>query len=231
MFKRNHHLRIAHILQSLNADLLSENNCLFGGGTAIVLLCDEFRESIDIDFLISDRAGYQVLRSLLVTKGMAAITRSGMEPPRIAREVRADQYGIRTMLSANDIEIKFEIVLKARIELEAPRENNRICGVKTLTLLDMAASKLLANSDRWTDDSVFSRDLIDLAMMNLSNKIKNQALEKAQKAYGESVERDLKKSIKSLGERKGRLEECMKALKIDHTPKALLWNNIRNLSK
>ena len=29
----------------------------------------------------------------------------------------------------------------------------------------MTASKLLANSDRWADDGVFSRDLIDLAML------------------------------------------------------------------
>ena len=64
-----------------------------------------------------------------------------------------------------DTEIKFEIVLEARIELELPGPEDRIEDVATLTPLDMAASKLLANSDRWADDSVFSRDIIDLAMM------------------------------------------------------------------
>jgi len=32
----------------------------------------------------------------------------------------------------------------------------------------MATSKLLANSDRWADEGVFNRDVIDLAMMQPS---------------------------------------------------------------
>ena len=38
-------------------------------------------------------------------------------------------------------------------------------GFSALTILDMAACKLLANSDRWADDGVFSRVLTDLAMI------------------------------------------------------------------
>jgi hypothetical protein len=34
---RPHHQRIQRILASLNPDLLLRNQCLFGGGTAIVL--------------------------------------------------------------------------------------------------------------------------------------------------------------------------------------------------
>jgi hypothetical protein len=41
-----------------------------------------------------------------------------------------------------------------------------VCGIATLTPLDMLTSKLLANSDRWNDDGVFNRDVIDLAMMS-----------------------------------------------------------------
>lgn len=223
-----HHIRIAQILQSLDADLLREHNCMFGGGTAIVLSRDEYRESIDIDFLVSDRKGYQILRSLLVAKNLSAITRDGMRL-KLAREIRADQYGIRTMILIDQIEIKFEIILEARIDLQNSSSEDTICGVPCLTVLDMAASKLLANSDRWSDDSVFSRDLIDLAMLGLTKDLKKQAMDKAQDAYGESVRRDLKKAIKILGERKGRLEECMEALKIDQVPKALLWSRIREL--
>lgn len=223
-----HHIRIAQILQSLDADLLREHNCMFGGGTAIVLSRDEYRESIDIDFLVSDRKGYQILRSLLVAKNLSAITRDEMRL-KLAREIRADQYGIRTMILIDQIEIKFEIILEARIDLQNSSSEDTICGVPCLTVLDMAASKLLANSDRWSDDSVFSRDLIDLAMLGLTKDLKKQAMDKAQDAYGESVRRDLKKAIKILGERKGRLEECMEALKIDQVPKALLWSRIREL--
>jgi hypothetical protein len=36
--------------------------------------------------------------------------------------------------------------------------------LSTLAPVDLAAEKLLANADRWADDAVFSRDVIDLAM-------------------------------------------------------------------
>ena len=67
MFKRDHHKRIAAVLQSLNSEILTQNQCWFGGETAIVLARNEYRESADIDFLVSDLSGYQKLRSLLKT--------------------------------------------------------------------------------------------------------------------------------------------------------------------
>lgn len=228
MFKREHHIQIATILQALNAELLLQNGCLFGGGTAIVLAHDEYRESIDIDFLVSDRSGYQTLRHLLTGSGVQSIVRAGMELTQV-REIRADQYGIRTMLKVAESEIKFEIVLEGRIQLESPILKDRICGVAVLTTVDMATSKLLANSDRWSDDSVFSRDLIDLAMLPLPRKSLALAIKKASEIYGESIERDLTRAIDVLHHRQGRLDECMLALKIDETPKALLWKRIRAL--
>lgn len=210
--------------------MLIENQCWFGGGTAIVLSYNEYRESVDIDFLVSELSGYQKLRNLLTTNGISAITRTGM--PLIAiRDIRADQYGLRTMLRVDDTEIKFEIVFEGRIKLAPPLPSNCICGVRTLTDIDMATGKLLANSDRWSDDSVFSRDLIDLAMLNLPKMQMQKAIEKAESAYGDAVKRDLKKAIQYLSQRKGRLDDCMSALKIDELPKALLWNNIRMLNK
>jgi hypothetical protein len=77
-------------------------------------------------------------------------------------DFRANQYGIRTQAIVAGARIKFEIVLEGRIELAVPGDSDRICGVSTLTPLDMAASKLLANADRWRDDGVFSRDIFDL---------------------------------------------------------------------
>ena len=37
MFEREHHVRLASVLQALDGELLQSNGCLFGGGTAIVL--------------------------------------------------------------------------------------------------------------------------------------------------------------------------------------------------
>ena len=225
MFEREHHIRIATILQALDAELLASHGCLFGGGTAIALSHGEYRESVDVDFLVSNLAGYQALRRLLTSKGIQSITRAGMEL-ELARDIRADQYGIRAMIRVGGAEIKFEIVLEGRIQLEEPKD--RICGVSTLTSLDMAATKLLANSDRWADDSVFSRDIIDLAMLELTKPALAQAIRKASAAYGDSIKAELAKAIKSLG-RKGRLDECMDALKIDSVPKALLWDRVRSM--
>lgn len=229
MFEREHHRRVARVLQALDAELLAAHQCLFGGGTAIVLRHGEYRESVDIDFLVSDRNGYRALRQQLTgPQGLAAIVR-GPGPLEQARELRADQYGLRTLVRVDGVEIKFEIVLEGRIALEAPGPDDRVCGVATLTPLDMAASKLLANSDRWADDAVFSRDLVDLAMMVPPRPLLKRAIEKAAQAYGESIEADLVKAIERLGERPGRLEACRQALQMDAVPKALLWERIRAL--
>lgn len=228
LFKREHHNRIATVLHSLNVELLADNKCFFGGGTAIVLIRNEYRESIDIDFLVSDLSGYQKLRSLLKSEGINGLTKPNMQL-YATREIKADQYGLRTMLLIDETEIKFEIIFEGRVDLTTHTSDNFICGVQTLSVLDMAVGKLLSNSDRWSDDSVFSRDLIDLAMLNLSKKQIQEAFQKAELAYGETIKRDLKKAIINLGKRKGRLDECIEALKINETPKALLWNNILKL--
>lgn len=230
MFRRDHHRRIAKLLESLDADRLVAHGCWFGGGTAIALRFGEYRESVDVDFLVSSRDGYRDLR-LAVTgsAGLGALCRSGCRLEQ-TREIRADQYGVRTMVHVDGVDIKLEIVAEARIELERPRAEDSICGIATLTPLDLAASKLLANSDRWADDAVTSRDLIDLAMMRPSRALLRAAIAKASGAYGGAIERDLSKAINALRERPNRLATCMRALQIDAVPPALLWQYVRALS-
>ena len=229
MFERPHHRRVAAILQALDADLLAANGCLFGGGTAIALAHGEYRESVDIDFLVSAAQGYRTLRERLTgPQGIQAIARPGglLEA---SRDIRADQYGIRTLLRTGGIDIKLEIVSEARIALDAPAAADRICGVKTLTPLDLIATKLLANSDRWADDAVMSRDLIDLAMMEPSKALLRLGAAKAAGAYGKSVALDLGKAIEALRLRPQRLDRCMEALQMSTVPKALLWKKIKAL--
>ena len=152
-FERPHHQRIAHVLSALNGETLVQHGCLFGGGTCIALRYGEYRESVDIDFLVSDAAGYRELRHLLTgPDGLATITHLHAPPLVALREIRADQYGIRTQVQMDGQAIKLEIVREARIALEAPGPDDTLCGVSTLTSLDLAATKLLANSDRQADD-------------------------------------------------------------------------------
>ena len=53
------------MLQALDDAFLQRHHCYFGGGTAIVLRRGEYRESADIDFLVSDIAAYRELRKQL----------------------------------------------------------------------------------------------------------------------------------------------------------------------
>jgi hypothetical protein len=229
LFERPHHRLIATILEALDAEVLEANHCFFGGGTAMALRYGEYRESIDIDFLVSSKEGYRHLRQRLNgIGGMRAITRPGHTLNQ-TREVRADQYGVRTMLQLGGANIKFEIVLEGRIELEAPGPQDRQCGVATLTPLDMATSKLLANSDRWRDDAVMARDLIDLAMMAPPKALLQQAMAKAQSAYGPSVAADLASAAGDLRARPHRLDQCMRAMAMNTVSKAALWARVRAL--
>ena len=231
MFERAHHRRIAQVLVALDAHLLHSHRCLFGGGTAIALRYGEYRESVDIDFVVSDADGYRRLRQLLTgPQGIAAIVRAGAAPLAQIGELRADQYGLRTTLIVDAQRVKFEIVREARIELDPPGRRDLVSGVATLTPLDLATTKLLANSDRWADDGVFSRDLIDLAMMKPTLPLLRGAVAKAEQAYGTSIRTDLAKAIEALRTRHGRLEHCMQAMAL-RPSKAELWQRVRALTR
>jgi DNA-binding XRE family transcriptional regulator len=85
-------------------------------------------------------------------------------------------------------------------------------------------------ADRQADDGVFSRGLIDLAMLNLSIVQLRAAVDKASQAYGLSICRDLAKAIDRAEQRVGWLDRCMQAMAME-TPKALVWQKIRNLRR
>jgi hypothetical protein len=231
VFERPHHQRIARVLQALDAAVLRAHACWFGGGTAIALRHGEYGESVDIDFLVSGKEHYRALRTALTGPGgLAAITRAGAIPLERVGELRADQYGIRTRIAVDAQAIKLEIVLEGRIDFETPAGDDVVCGIGTLTELDLATSKLLANSDRWSDDGVFGRDLIDLAMMRPSLALLRKAVAKAEGAYGASVLRDLGRAIDRMRSREGWLDRCMEAMAM-RDPKAVVWQRVRALGR
>ena len=231
MFERPHHRDVALVLQSLDAPALARRHCYFGGGTAMALRYGEYRESMDIDFMVSDLPGYRELRQILGNvRGFLPIAREGIKI-ELAREVRADQYGIRTQVRSGESTIKIEIVLEARIDLAVPDDGDRICGIQALAPIDLAAEKLLANADRWADDSVYSRDLIDLSMMRADRRLLETACVKAEGAYGQSVRSSLSRAVDALESRRGRLEECMTALSVDGVTRAQLWQAIRTVAR
>jgi len=228
-FLRQHHKQIALVLKGLDAGLLKQHSCLFGGGTAIALRYGEYRESVDIDFLVSELSSYRDLRNQVRgSNGIEAIMKDSSNGEFQYSDVRSDQYGIRTKIFVEGQPIKFEIILEGRINLNRPSVRDNVLGVSTLTPLDMATSKLLANSDRGMDMAVYCRDVIDLAMMNLSRPALLKAVEKAELAYGKAILIDLSKVIELILKRDGLIDKCIKAMDIS-VPKALLWQNINKL--
>jgi hypothetical protein len=162
-YRRPRHRTVARILAAIDATVLMQTNCGFGGGTRIALELDEYRESEDIDFLCSDLTGYRTLREGIGERSLGALMPTWPAGIALLRDVRADQYGIRTVIGVDGAPVKFEIILEARIAL-APVRHKKF-PVPVLDRASCFAEKWLANADRWNDSAVLSRDAIDLAFM------------------------------------------------------------------
>lgn len=227
-FTRSHHQTIAAVLGSLDAEVLRERQCFFVGGTALALRFGEYRESVDVDFVVADADAYRELRDECRQRGFGALAVPGQRVVH-AEPLRIDQYGIRTRVTIADAPIKFEIIREARIELDPRGPEDAVLGVATTTLTDLVAMKLLANSDRWLDPTVFSRDIIDLAMIRPSRPILTRALTKAAIAYGDSVVRDARSAIAGLREQQDVLDRCQRALGI-REPRAVVLHRLHRLA-
>ena len=194
----------------MDARFLTETGCCFGGGTGAALMLDEYRESVDIDFLCASGPGYRQLRSTVTNRSLGDLFRT---PPKLQRDVRADRYGIRTLLDVDNIPIKFEIVLEARIPLNCEQVPD--LPVPVLDRASQIAEKLLANSDRGADRSTCCRDAIDLIIMfHHWGEPDPQVWEIAERAYGQIVRTDLQKTIDNLRANPAWLNECLSRLQV-----------------
>lgn len=214
--KHQHHQRIIRVLESMNGDLLQDTQCLFGGGTAIALQLNEFRLSTDIDFICSSHEGYRKLRSLIGQFSLTGLAPLFNQPTQQLREVRADRYGIRSVLDVDGVPIKFEVVREDRISLDA--SFHLLHGVPAISRTDAYAEKLLANSDRWADKSVFSRDILDLAtMIHAWGDIPSEAISKACSAYGPTIAKDLVSAANLVLQNGEYRRQCFDQLQIEET--------------
>ena len=217
MFEREFHQKILNVLNQLRANFLLECGAYFGGGTLVSLNHGEYRLSKDIDFLCSTGTGYRLLRQKIAENQYNALfnTQNNLNLPG---QIKADQYGIRFAIIVDETLIKFEIIMEGRIELG--EANYPIWSpVPCLNQIDSFAEKLLANSDRWNDSSVESRDLIDLAMQRLNSPIPQAAIEKAESAY--PVIEPLKKAISFFQNHPNYRDKCFTALIIAEPSKII----------
>jgi len=210
MFKRPHHQHIARLLAHMDGAFLESCSCFFSGGTAVALMTGECRESRNVDFLCSSQDGYRRIREAIASHSLGKLFRQTV---KLHREVRADQYGIRTFIDVDGEVIRFEVIREARMMLTGSMNND--LGVPVLCRIDLFAEKLLANTDRSTDKSTMSRDLIDLAMMTKTwGSIPAEAWAKAEAAYGNSVRLEFDRAIRLLDDATY-LAECFSRMHID----------------
>lgn len=215
VFRIEWHRDVLKVLEALDAERLLSCGALFGGGTRLALDLNEYRESLDVDFLCSDASGYADLRMLARQNGYAALfPEAGSAGLSFPREMKIDQYGIRFVVLYGERMIKVEIIREARVDL-APGVRPGWAPVDCLAVEDCWAIKLLANSDRWPDRQVLSRDLFDLAAMRANwGSIPEGSWQKAEEAYKSSVRTDLGKALDLLLNNEDYRRRCFTGLKI-----------------
>ena len=202
------------MLSRMDSAFLRKAECYFGGGTRIVLELGEYRESKDIDFLCASGDGYRLLRESVSERSLGPLLKSGIT---LAREIRTDQYGIRTFLENNSTRLKFEIIREARIGL-AGAKTPRL-PVQCLTRKHAFAEKFLANADRGLDASTLSRDIVDLAFM-IEGWSKADAVtgwDVARAAYGDAVPRMLAAVTEKVRRDRAYRTKCVDGLGIADT--------------
>ncbi len=216
-YRRPRHRAVARLLAAFDAAAFERACCFFGGGTRIVLELGEFRESQDVDFLCADVLGYQKLRAGVTETSLGAILPALPHGIELLREVRADQYGIRTIFVVDGEPVKFDLIREARIALASTHVDS--IPLPVLDRPTCFAEKLLANADRGGDVSFRHRDAIDLAFMlsAWSAADADAGARVAITAYGASVARAAKAAASKLTDDKDYRRQCAHSLMVDDT--------------
>ena len=93
--------------------------------------------------------------------------------------------------------LKFEVVSEGRVDLQGVEDES--LPVARLADADMVAEKLLANADRFLDDSALARDVIDLILLeNALGGLPKAAWAKARAAYGTAIDDAYRRALEHL---------------------------------
>lgn len=213
LFKRPHHQKILKALSAFDANLLAEAKCYFAGGTAIAMCLDEYRTSVDIDFLCADIQGFRLLRNSIGGNDLGSLLKAGCTDVSVMRDVRSDQNKIYTVLDVDGTKIKLELVREGRVTISGAM--HPAFPVPILSRNDLYTQKLLANDDRGLDSSTMSRDIIDLAMMIQKwGQISRTAWNKAHEAYGDRLSTRFHQAVGKIDDR-AYLNKCLLSMEMD----------------
>lgn len=220
MFEREHHQRIERVLRLLRTDFLEGNRAYFGGGTCIALQIREYRESVDVDFLCNDAAGYRAIHEAVFSRSHEALC---LPQVVLAGELIRTRDAVRFFIDLADGRrpVKCEIVREGYLPPFEP--GPRVAGVTALGPADLMAAKLLANADRGLDRALRFRDFFDLVMA--ASEWPQQAplaMGKAVGAYRESAKSAVEKVADLLRDRADLREEAYGRLAMSEEARAVI---------
>lgn len=175
---RDHHQLIFAALENFNAEYFNTHHILFGGGTRIALELNEFRESIDIDFICPNRDAFRAVRSETSKMSLGKLVKQDFNYPR---EIRADRDAVRCFIEISNIAIKLEFISFVGYNLQADPDHPFI--VPALSKASCFQTKLLANTDRYADYPY--KDIFDiLAMFSEWGNIPDTVWDEVDAHYG-----------------------------------------------
>jgi len=158
LYKHPHHNIINSALEFFDAEFFESNRIPFGGGTRIALELDEYRESIDIDFLCQDRESYRAVREQVSSNSLGQLVKKEFV---YLREISFDRYAVRTYIEFKGATIKLEIVSCDQYDLVISPPD--LFPVPYLHQSSCFYTKLLAHADRPLAEPF--KDIFDLLMM------------------------------------------------------------------
>ena len=156
--KDRHHAAIKSALSQFNTQYLYDNRILFGGGTRIALELDEFRKSVDIDFICPNKASYRAVRTQVTNSSFGQLVDT---PLTLHRDIRADRDAVRSIIDVDGITIKLEFVSFDDYQLNP--QPDVLWGVPVIDRDSCFITKILANADRYRSEP--KKDIVDLLMM------------------------------------------------------------------
>ncbi|WP_155407232.1 nucleotidyl transferase AbiEii/AbiGii toxin family protein [Yersinia thracica] len=208
-YKIKHHQIIRSVLNNFNTDFFCANSIYFGGGTRIALEIDEYRESIDVDFLCPNKASYRAVREQVTSNSLGLLVKKEFN---YIREIAFDRYGVRTFINENNAKIKLEIVSFDNYELVA--DTRKLFPVPFIDRTTCFYTKLLANSDRCLHGQC--KDIFDiLAMYDAWGGIPEESIKKADEHYGPCVLINLIRSLEHLMKDKAEYFKIAAAMSIE----------------
>lgn len=209
-YKLTHHQVISSALQQFNKNFLSENNIIFGGGTRIALEIDEYRESIDIDFLCPNKESYRSVREQVTNTSLGKLVQKDFSYPR---DIVFDRYAVRSYIVHKDVQIKLEFVSFDNYKLEWV-EDTTLFPVPFLDKESCFYTKLLANSDRKM--VLPYKDILDLLAMRIRwGEIPVNAIDLSIEHYGrESIVSGLIMALEDIIDKPSKYLSCATDLSI-----------------